>query len=100
MPRLLNDHPPVRGKQAISLSLLKRPEGASQAETANAGGGTRLAAQVGKLEAKGHRFERKREGREGYARYWWQGWEQPSASASPLPSPKASHKLGTYSANL
>lgn len=94
MPRLSKTHPLVRGKQSISLSLSKRPEGVSQVEATAAGGGTRLAAQIGKLEAKGHHFDHKREA-EGYTRYRWKGWERPSAPASPLPN-----LPGTYSANV
>lgn len=89
-------YPPVRGKQLVSLNLAKRPEGVSQLEALAAGGGIRLAAQIGRLEAKGHRFDREREGLERHTRYWWKGWAQPSAAASPLPS----NQPGTYSANL
>lgn len=68
------EHPPVHDKAAISISLTKRPEGASQMEATQAGGGTRLAAQIGKLKDKGHCFRTQREGRERYSRYWWEGY--------------------------
>lgn len=60
----------------------------------------RLAPQIFKLEAKGHRFDRKREGREGYARYWWKGWEEPSRPSSAPPHPLPPNQPGKYSANL
>jgi hypothetical protein len=91
-------HPPVRGKLSISLNLSKRPQGVSQLEATGAGGGTRLAAQIGNLEAKGHRFGDAWEQSNGsrYKRYRWVGWEQPHAPASPLPTDQPE----TYSANL
>ncbi len=101
MGTISQQHPPVRGKQAICLSLSKRPQGVSQLEATTGGGGTRLSSQINKLEAKGHRFEREREGREGYTRYRWKGWKQPSSSLPP-PSQRAgaSNQPETYSANL
>ena len=94
MTKPTNSHPPVRGKKiATALALAKGPEGVTDRESELAGGGSRLAAQIHKLKARGHRFRKVTEkGADGshYARYWWIGWSPPGeellrSPAAPAP---------------
>ena len=72
---LVRNHPPVSGKKrAICLALSKRRGGVTSLEALKGGGGSRLAAHIGKLEGRGHRFRRLTEGAERYTRYWWTGY--------------------------
>lgn len=76
MPKLSNEHPPVRGKKrALALSLAKRPEGITSLEALRSGAGLRLAAHIRALKEQGHHFRTKLEGTERHARYWWLGFE-------------------------
>lgn len=78
MNKFTKKHPPVCGKRmAACLVLAKRPNGVSQIEATRGGGGTRLAAQIGKLKERGHLFRREWEQDNGsrFMRYWWLGFE-------------------------
>ena len=94
-------YPPVLGKIAISLGRSKRPEGVTQLEATLGGGGTRLAAQIHRLEKQGHRFRKRWQEANGsrFMRYWWLDWKAPSAAMAVMPPPSPVQP-GTYSANL
>lgn len=95
MTHVTNEHPPARGKKlAIALSLAKLGEGVSHIENLRAGGGIRLAAQIWKLEKRGHRFGKEREGVEGYTRYRWLGFD-PSGGDHSANTSETSHKRTT-----
>lgn len=49
---------PRGARLAATLSLAKRPQGVTSLEALENGAGGRLAANIGRLKEKGHRFSR------------------------------------------